>query len=108
MPKWWFGRAMTLPPGTSQQVRGTSCGTAGSRSCMHSACYTPTPELVHGVVVASALLAAVFRKAGIFSGQEVKQAWPTSTVHEIRCRHWMQQEQRRKEAEKGKSKPSAV
>src|SRR5262249_24618320 len=53
--------------------------------------FTPTPELVHGVVVASPLLAAVFRKAGVFSGKKVKQAWPATTVHEIRCRHWMQQ-----------------
>lgn len=70
--------------------------------------FTPTPELVHGVVVASPLLAAVFRKAGVFSGKEAKQAWPATTVHEIRCRHWRQQEQRRKELEKGKSESSTV
>lgn len=70
--------------------------------------FTPTPELVHGVVVASPLLAAVFRKAGVFSGKEAKQQWPATTVHEIRCRHWMQQEQRRKELEKGKSESSTV
>jgi hypothetical protein len=70
--------------------------------------FTPTPELVHGVVVASPLLAAVFRKAGVFSGKKVKQAWPASTVHEIRCRHWMRQEQRRKEVEKRKSESRTV
>jgi hypothetical protein len=70
--------------------------------------FTPTPELVHGVVVASPLLAAVFRKAGVFSGKKVKQEWPASTVHEIRCRHWMQQEQRRQEVEKGKSESRTV
>lgn len=70
--------------------------------------FTPTPELVHGVVVASPLLAAIFRKAGVFSGKEVKQAWPATTVHEIRCRHWIQQEQRRKEVEKRKSGLSTV
>lgn len=34
--------------------------------------YTPTPELVHGVVVSNPELAAIFRKIGVFSGKEVK------------------------------------
>jgi hypothetical protein len=34
--------------------------------------FRPTPELVHGVAVASADLARVLRKAGVFSGKEVK------------------------------------
>lgn len=36
--------------------------------------FRPTPELVHGVMVASAELATVLRKAGVFSGKEVKGA----------------------------------
>jgi hypothetical protein len=70
--------------------------------------FTPTPELVHGVVVASPLLAAVFRKAGVFSGQTVTRDFPASTVDEIRNRHRTQQEQRRREIETKAKKPSAV
>lgn len=70
--------------------------------------FTPTPELVHGVVVGSPLLAAVFRKAGVFSGKSVKRTVPLSTVDEIRSRHRLQQEKRRQEAEEKKDKPSAV
>ena len=33
--------------------------------------FTPTPELVHGVVVASPSMAQAMRKAGIFSGKSV-------------------------------------
>jgi hypothetical protein len=36
--------------------------------------FRPTPELVHGVAVASAELATVLRKAGVFSGKEVKRS----------------------------------
>ncbi len=56
--------------------------------------FAPTPELVHGVAVASPLLAVVFRKAGIFSGKQAKRDIPTATVDEIRRRHRVQQEQR--------------
>jgi hypothetical protein len=34
--------------------------------------FRPTPELVHGVAAASAELATVLRKAGVFSGKEMK------------------------------------
>jgi len=64
--------------------------------------FEPTPELVHGVVVASPLLAAVFRKAGVFSGKEMKRSIPASTVDEIRWRHWTQQNKRREESKKAK------
>lgn len=67
--------------------------------------YSPTPELVHGVAVASPLLAAMLRKSGVFSGKSSSGTIPASTVDEIRTRHWLQQEQRRKQA---KDKPSAV
>lgn len=70
--------------------------------------FTPTPELVHGVVVASPLLAAVFRKAGVFSGKTVEPNAPLATVEEIRNRHWTVQEQRRQEGLKQQDKPSAV
>jgi hypothetical protein len=68
--------------------------------------FSPTPELVHGVVVASPLLASVFRKAGVFSGK--KRDIPASTVDEIRQRHRTQQEQRKQEIERRTEKPSAV
>ena len=38
------------------------------------ATFTPTPELVHGVVVASPTMARAMRKAGVFSGQGVRLA----------------------------------
>ncbi len=59
--------------------------------------FTPTPELVHGVVVGSPLLASVLRKAGVFSGKNAKRDIPPSTLDEIRRRHRTQQEQRKKE-----------
>jgi hypothetical protein len=65
--------------------------------------FEPTPELVHGVVVASPLLAAVFRKAGVFSGKEVKRSFPASTVEEIRWRHWTEQNERKEENEKARN-----
>jgi hypothetical protein len=34
--------------------------------------FTPTPELVHGVVVSSPFMAQAMKKAGIFSGKELK------------------------------------
>ena len=34
--------------------------------------FSPTPELVHGVVVASPLMAKAMRKAGVFSGRNVR------------------------------------
>ena len=70
--------------------------------------FTPTPELVHGVVVASPLLASVLRKAGVFSGKKIKRDVPASTVDEIRRRHRNQQEQRKEEIERQTDKPSAV
>jgi hypothetical protein len=54
--------------------------------------FTPTPELVHGVAVASPLLAVVLRKAGVFSGKAIKRDIPASTVDEIRLRHLLRQE----------------
>jgi hypothetical protein len=58
--------------------------------------FSPTPELVHGVVVASPILASIFRKAGVFSGKSVTMAIPIATVDEIRSRHWIQQEERKR------------
>lgn len=62
--------------------------------------FEPTPELVHGVVVASPLLASVFRKAGVFSGNPTKRSFIVSTVNDIRWRHWTQQIQRKEENDK--------
>jgi hypothetical protein len=70
--------------------------------------FTPTPELVHGVVVASPLLAAVLRKAGVFSGKAVKRDVPAATVDEIRRRHRTQQELRRPQTWSPGGRPSTV
>ncbi len=61
--------------------------------------FSPTPELVHGVEVASPALASIFRKAGVFSGKGAKATVSSSTVDEIRFRHIVQQEQRKSEIE---------
>lgn len=42
--------------------------------------FTPTPELVHGVAVASPSLATALRKAGVFSGKDVRDGAPPHTV----------------------------
>lgn len=42
--------------------------------------FVPTPELVHGVVVTSPSLAAILRKAGVFSGDTVKGDIPDFDV----------------------------
>jgi|LSQX01.1.fsa_nt_gb hypothetical protein len=83
-------------------------GWSAPRPGRHVERFTPTPELVHGVAVASPLLAKVFRKAGIFSGKEVRAAVPVSTVDEIRSRHLAAQEQRRKEREEAGDQTSTV
>ena len=62
--------------------------------------FSPTLELVHGVEVASPVLASIFRKAGVFSGKAVKQAIAETTVDEIRRRHIGLQEKRKSELEK--------
>ena len=61
--------------------------------------FSPTPELVHGVELASPILASIFRKAGVFSGKAAKDYISKSTIDEIRFRHVVQQEQRRSELE---------
>ena len=70
-------------------------GWSAPKPTRHVAKFSPTPELVHGVEVASPMLASVLRKAGVFSGKSVKQSYPGSTVDEIRKRHISQQEHRR-------------
>jgi hypothetical protein len=70
--------------------------------------FTPTPELVHGVVVASPLLAAVLRRAGVFSGKALTRDVPAATVDEIRRRHWAQQELRRPHKAGSGGRPSTV
>lgn len=72
-------------------------GWSAPRPGRHIERFTPTPELVHGVVVGSPLLAAVFRQAGVFSGKAAQGTVPQATVDEIRSRHRLQQEQRRQE-----------
>lgn len=70
--------------------------------------FSPTPELVHGVAVSSPELAAVFRKAGVFSGKSAKGTVPLATVAEIRSRHIIQQERRRQEDIQSEGNPKAV
>ena len=65
--------------------------------------FTPTPELVHGVVVSSPVLASVFRKAGVFSGKKATGICSAPMVDEIRSRHLNSQEDRRREIENKKS-----
>jgi len=57
--------------------------------------FSPTPELVHGVVVGSPLLASILRKTGVFSGKSSKDVVPMATVEEIRSRHYYEQERKR-------------
>lgn len=59
--------------------------------------YTPTQELVHGVVVSSPLLAKVFRKAGVFSGKKYKGGVSVELVDKARQKHHKKQTKRRKE-----------
>ncbi|MEW4453035.1 hypothetical protein AB1L30_10195 [Bremerella sp. JC817] len=61
--------------------------------------FTPTPELVHGVVVSSPELASLFRKCGVFSGKILNsQIWTErpelEAVDEVRSLHLHQQEER--------------
>lgn len=61
--------------------------------------FTPTPELVHGVVVGSPALAKAFRKAGVFSGKGVTGALSgvdIGAVVDAREAHKTKQEERRK------------
>ena len=62
--------------------------------------FSPTPELVHGVVVASPALALVLRKAGVFSGKQIKAEVSDSAVDGVRWRHRSEQEQRRERKQK--------
>jgi hypothetical protein len=55
-------------------------GWAGPKSAKRAVEFTPTPELVHGVTVSSPLLAAVLRKAGVFSGKVVTDPGVPFTV----------------------------
>ena len=70
--------------------------------------FTPTPELVHGVVVSSPLLAMVLRKAGVFSGRPTTGFVPTAAVDEIRSRHYRAQMQPTTEIEGSSEDVSAV
>jgi hypothetical protein len=80
-------------------------GWSAPRPGRHIERYTPTPELVHGVVVSSPLLAAVFRRSGVFSGKTAKNTIPLAMVDEIRQRHIRHQEQRRQEVDETKTNP---
>lgn len=62
--------------------------------------FTPTPELVHGVVVSSPRLAASLRRLGVFSGKHVRMRSGEDLVDiargvRDRDRHWDRQGRRR-------------
>ncbi|WP_199193179.1 hypothetical protein [Blastopirellula marina] len=60
--------------------------------------FTPTPDLVHGVVVSSPELALLLRKCGVYSGKFIKTpeevAAIAETIDEVRTAHRQQQEAR--------------
>jgi hypothetical protein len=49
--------------------------------------FKPTSELVHGIAVGSSVLADILRKAGVFSGKEIKAHVDRDTVDDVRTRH---------------------
>ncbi|WP_090939407.1 hypothetical protein [Nonomuraea jiangxiensis] len=49
-----------------------------------TAVFRPTPELVHGVTVADPVWAAVLRRAGVFSGRQVKEDLVAEVEHGLR------------------------
>jgi hypothetical protein len=49
--------------------------------------FSPTPELVHGVVVSNPELAKIFRKIGVFSGKEVDGLVDSLVVNAERAAH---------------------
>lgn len=64
----------------------SSASWVGPKLDRKAVAFTPTPELVHGVVISSPSLALALRKAGVFSGKDMKDhAVPAS--HVIRDEH---------------------
>lgn len=70
-------------------------GWIARRGEKHVAPFTPTPELVHGVVVSSPTMARSMRKAGVFSAKCVKLDGADVDVDQLiaatdaaRSRHW--------------------
>jgi hypothetical protein len=53
-------------------IDAVKTGWIAPRAERKTVAFTPTPELVHGVVVSNPSLAAVLRKAGWFSGKSAK------------------------------------
>ncbi len=43
--------------------------------------FRPTPELVHGVSIADPVWAGLLRRAGVFSGKQVKPDLAADAVH---------------------------
>lgn len=64
--------------------------------------FAPTPELVHGVTVSCPVLAKIMRKAGIFSGKEVKLEKADTNLNELlievdnaRTTHYLTEEEKK-------------
>lgn len=55
---------------------------------------TPTPELVHGVIVGSPILAKSLKKAGVFSGKPVSEFFDPVLVDTIRLQHYSKVDKR--------------
>jgi hypothetical protein len=74
------GRELIEQACTRHGVDPIKHGWTGPRPTGHVSRYQPTPELVHGVVVASPELATVLKKAGWFSG---KGSLASAEPHEL-------------------------
>ncbi len=73
-------------------------GWLSRRGEKHIEDFAPTPELVHGVVVSSPMMAKTMRKAGVFSSQAVRVGGKDlaideliSATEEARLSHWVAQ-----------------
>ncbi len=86
--------AALLPPAWDVVLHGTGCtraeaerachacglsdqltlgsGWVGPKDARQRGSFTPTPELVHGIMVGDPILASILRRAGVWSGGEVR------------------------------------
>jgi hypothetical protein len=73
-------------------------GWLARRGRKHVESFEPTPELVHGVVVSSPLMARAMRRAGVFSGKVFKPGSAEVDVDALiaateaaRTQHWVRE-----------------
>lgn len=78
LPKPWevFEGTVECPRALVEEVARQhsreAAGWSGPKEDKNAVSFTPTPELVHGVVVSSPYLAKILKKAGWFSGKTLK------------------------------------